>query len=252
MSRTMGARFRYEPGRQRGACRRRHSSSATRRSLRCPRRSARHASAAAGCCSSPGRRGSARRRSCVPSVRGSVDEPGAHRRMRRALHPAPLGPLTDVAVAGGALADLVQLGAPPSDVYAALRDELAGHPTVLVLEDLHWADEATLDVLRLLGRRIETLPALVLATYRTTSSTGRTRCGFSSATWPPRPPPADSPSTRSRPPPLHGSHSDTTIDLNELYSRRAATLFSSSRHSRREERRCRLPFATPSWPVLPG
>ena len=39
-------------------------------------------------------------------------------------------------------------------------------PDVVVLEDLHWADEATLDVLRLLARRIESLPALVLATYR--------------------------------------------------------------------------------------
>ncbi len=35
-----------------------------------------------------------------------------------------------------------------------------------MLEDLHWADEATLDVVRLLARRIETLPALVLATFR--------------------------------------------------------------------------------------
>ena len=38
--------------------------------------------------------------------------------------------------------------------------------TVLVLEDLHWADEATLDVLRMLGRRIDAIPGLVLATYR--------------------------------------------------------------------------------------
>lgn len=81
--------------------------------------------------------------------------------------PRPLGPLLDVAtVTGGALSDLVQLGAPPTDVYAALRDELAGASAVVVLEDLHWADEATLDVLRLLARRIEGLPALVLATYR--------------------------------------------------------------------------------------
>ena len=33
-------------------------------------------------------------------------------------------------------------------------------PTVFVLEDVHWADEATLDVLRLLARRVETVPAL--------------------------------------------------------------------------------------------
>ena len=31
---------------------------------------------------------------------------------------------------------------------------------------MHWADEATLDVLRLLGRRIATVPALLVATYR--------------------------------------------------------------------------------------
>jgi DNA-binding CsgD family transcriptional regulator len=36
----------------------------------------------------------------------------------------------------------------------------------LVLEDLHWADEATLDVVRLLGRRIDAFRALVVATYR--------------------------------------------------------------------------------------
>src|SRR5262249_4352348 len=37
---------------------------------------------------------------------------------------------------------------------------------VIVLEDLHWADEATLDVLRLLGRRMDAVPAMVVATYR--------------------------------------------------------------------------------------
>ena len=31
---------------------------------------------------------------------------------------------------------------------------------------MHWADEATLDVLRLLARRVETVPALVIASYR--------------------------------------------------------------------------------------
>ena len=37
---------------------------------------------------------------------------------------------------------------------------------MLVLEDLHWADEATLDVVRLLGRKVERVPALVLVSYR--------------------------------------------------------------------------------------
>jgi DNA-binding CsgD family transcriptional regulator len=39
-------------------------------------------------------------------------------------------------------------------------------PTILVVEDVHWADEGTLDVLRLLGRRVRTAPALVIASYR--------------------------------------------------------------------------------------
>jgi DNA-binding CsgD family transcriptional regulator len=81
--------------------------------------------------------------------------------------PRPLGPLADVAAeTGEPLEALVAGGALPHEVVAALLDELRGRSTVLVLEDLHWADEATLDVLRLLGRRIEVTPALVLATYR--------------------------------------------------------------------------------------
>jgi DNA-binding CsgD family transcriptional regulator len=80
--------------------------------------------------------------------------------------PRPLGPLIDVAGADGALADLVRMGAQPSEVFEALHDELREQPTVLVVEDLHWADEATIDVFRLLARRIETVPTLVIATYR--------------------------------------------------------------------------------------
>jgi DNA-binding CsgD family transcriptional regulator len=82
--------------------------------------------------------------------------------------PRPLGPLLDVARAtGGGFGELVERGAKPHDVAAALlRDLAARGPTVLVLEDVHWADEATLDVLRLVGRRVESVPALVLASYR--------------------------------------------------------------------------------------
>jgi DNA-binding CsgD family transcriptional regulator/tetratricopeptide (TPR) repeat protein len=47
-----------------------------------------------------------------------------------------------------------------------MRELRTRAPTVLVLEDVHGADEATLDVLRLLARRVETVPALVLASYR--------------------------------------------------------------------------------------
>ena len=82
--------------------------------------------------------------------------------------PRPLGPLFDIAdTTGGELAELVQSGGRPHEVVAALLRELqARKPTIVVLEDLHWADEATLDVLRLFARRVEAAPTLVLATYR--------------------------------------------------------------------------------------
>jgi DNA-binding CsgD family transcriptional regulator/tetratricopeptide (TPR) repeat protein len=82
--------------------------------------------------------------------------------------PRPLGPLLVVAEdAGGVLEDVVASGVMPHEVVAALARELqARAPTVFVLEDLHWADEATLDVLRLLARRVETVPALIVASYR--------------------------------------------------------------------------------------
>jgi DNA-binding CsgD family transcriptional regulator/tetratricopeptide (TPR) repeat protein len=83
--------------------------------------------------------------------------------------PRPLGPFLEVAESvGGDLEELVAGGvARPHEVAAALTRVLrAPAPTVLVLEDLHWADEATLDVLRLLARRVETVPVLLLASYR--------------------------------------------------------------------------------------
>ncbi len=82
--------------------------------------------------------------------------------------PPPLGPFFEVAEAtGGELEELVSGAARPHEVTAALIRELAGRrATVLVLDDLHWADEATLDVLRLLARKVESVPALVLASFR--------------------------------------------------------------------------------------
>lgn len=82
--------------------------------------------------------------------------------------PRALGPFVDVAeLTGGELGELVERGALPHEVLSALAREVVRRlPTVLVLEDLHWADEATLDVLRLLGRRIDRFRALVIVTYR--------------------------------------------------------------------------------------
>ena len=82
--------------------------------------------------------------------------------------PRPLGPLLDIArLTGGDLEEKIARGALPHDVAAELLRELARPaPTILVIEDLHWADEATLDVVRLLARRIEAVPALLAVSYR--------------------------------------------------------------------------------------
>jgi DNA-binding CsgD family transcriptional regulator len=85
------------------------------------------------------------------------------------LHtPRPLGPVADIAIAtGGSLAAVIERGDKPALVFAALVEELRSRrPTIVVFEDLHWADEATLDVVALLGRRVESLNALVIATFR--------------------------------------------------------------------------------------
>jgi DNA-binding CsgD family transcriptional regulator len=77
-----------------------------------------------------------------------------------------LGPLLDIAAAvGGELADLTERGASAGEVLAGLMRAVHGSP-VVVLEDLHWADAATLDVVQLLGRRMEGVPAVVVVTYR--------------------------------------------------------------------------------------
>jgi DNA-binding CsgD family transcriptional regulator len=85
------------------------------------------------------------------------------------LTPRPLGPLFDLAAqAGGDLAELCDRGASRDRLFAATLAELDGQDrlTVVVLEDLHWADEATIDLLSFLGRRVARLRTLVLATFR--------------------------------------------------------------------------------------
>ncbi len=83
--------------------------------------------------------------------------------------PRPLAPLFDVARdLGGALEDLCQ-GRPERDeLFAALLRQVTGDDRldVIVIEDIHWADEATLDLMRFLTRRIRSAAVLVIATYR--------------------------------------------------------------------------------------
>ena len=51
-------------------------------------------------------------------------------------------------------------GAQRLRVYRTIRSALARQPTLLILEDVHWADDATLDFLRFIARRLHDLPLL--------------------------------------------------------------------------------------------
>jgi DNA-binding CsgD family transcriptional regulator/tetratricopeptide (TPR) repeat protein len=81
--------------------------------------------------------------------------------------PQPLGPLHDIAPATAPEFAALLLDEPvPYRVATALLEEVRGAPTILAIEDLHWADEATLDVIRVIARRIESLPLMTVVSYR--------------------------------------------------------------------------------------
>ena len=85
------------------------------------------------------------------------------------LTPRPLGPLFDIASqAGGELADLSRGQVARDRLFTAFLAAIdsPGAPTVAVIEDVHWADEATIDLLNFAGRRLARTRALLLATYR--------------------------------------------------------------------------------------
>jgi DNA-binding CsgD family transcriptional regulator len=77
--------------------------------------------------------------------------------------PAPFGALVD---ASDVFAELVDEAVNRAVLFRRMRAALAETPTLLVLEDVHWADEATLDLLRFVGRRLDGTAVLVVATYR--------------------------------------------------------------------------------------
>ena len=83
--------------------------------------------------------------------------------------PRPLGPLYDIAPqTKGHLLALLEEEAPRASIFSAALDELgSGHaPSITVIEDVHWADEATLDLLKFLGRRINRIRSMLVVTYR--------------------------------------------------------------------------------------
>ncbi|MEU9004439.1 AAA family ATPase [Streptomyces sp. NPDC048551] len=85
--------------------------------------------------------------------------------------PRPLGPLMDLAPYLGrpvraALNGVAAGSCRTDEVFDHLLADLGTCPGLLVVEDVHWADESTLDLLRYLVRRLPKVPALVVVTYR--------------------------------------------------------------------------------------
>ena len=82
--------------------------------------------------------------------------------------PRPLGPVRDMAgmLGPGVRAQLE--GGDRQQLFGAVLDTVSwsNAPMLMVWEDMHWADHATLDLLRYLGRRISFLPLLLVLTYR--------------------------------------------------------------------------------------
>lgn len=80
--------------------------------------------------------------------------------------PQPLGPLHDLARRGGWTTQIAHDVSSQMALYSAVLEEMAAEPTLVVLEDLHWADDATLDLVRFLGRRIHDLAIMLVVTAR--------------------------------------------------------------------------------------
>ena len=97
-------------------------------------------------------------------VRAFVDEHAGEARVAWAacdglFTPEPLAPLDELAP------ELDRTGG-RREVFAAALTALGSRSTIAVVEDVHWADEATLDLLRYLGRRLDGSAMLLIATYR--------------------------------------------------------------------------------------
>jgi hypothetical protein len=88
--------------------------------------------------------------------------------------PAPADPAPPEAFARrgtvGAVPSQAALFVQVQDFLAALA---ARRPLVLLLDDLHWADPASLDLLRVLARSVADWPLLLLVTYRSDELTRR-------------------------------------------------------------------------------
>lgn len=83
------------------------------------------------------------------------------------LAPRSLGPFRDMADDDPALASALSTERLDAALPAVLQ-VFAAHPSVVVVEDIHWADDATLDAIRYLARRVPNVPVALVLTFRET------------------------------------------------------------------------------------
>ena len=139
-------------------------------------------------------------------------------------------------------------------LFRKVREALSESPMLLLLEDVHWADEATLDILRYLGRRLAGVRLMILATYRS-EEVGRDHpltvvmgdlAGLAGV-------------VRTQLPALSVTGvrqlleaAGSTLDADATFQRTGGTRFTSPRCSRPGPNRCRPRCAMPYWPACPG
>ena len=83
--------------------------------------------------------------------------------------PHPLAPLHDIARASAVrFRSLLGADGNRALLFESVLAELqqARRPTLAIVEDVHWADDATLDLLKFLGRRIDRVACLLVISYR--------------------------------------------------------------------------------------
>ena len=82
--------------------------------------------------------------------------------------PQALGPVYDIAL--GLSDDIKKLAlrsAKPNELFPVILSDLGkNNVKILVIEDIHWADYATLDFIKYVGRRISILNALLIVSFR--------------------------------------------------------------------------------------
>jgi DNA-binding CsgD family transcriptional regulator len=83
------------------------------------------------------------------------------------LTPRTLGPFRDMAREEGRAIGGVSGEDRDAFIDGLMREmRFSQRPTVVIGEDAHWADDASLDIIRYLARRIERLPAMLVVSYR--------------------------------------------------------------------------------------